>query len=313
MLPEQARTLLDKIIEDAEPGEPAPFRALTRPRLRPYLWDAHTLRVLAAGLGVITRAALRLTGRGLRAAFTRPPEKPPAKTEKPSSEEGKDAKVAKKESPKKTGPTLADSAEQAAIGILVFVVAGIVLAGALAAVGPRVAPYLPAATLAGLVVLVIAAFMVAPEVPRKSTKHAEPEQPDGLPDAPGDTPEGRRLVFLWWLEKTTRGEAGIHLDQMHLRLTQWEPGRDIPRHYLRPLLEHYGIPVQRTLRVGPVSGRTGVSREAIEAALRAPSETPPPEAGREVVERAESVPDLHESSGSTGAPQSVDPALSEVV
>lgn len=276
MLPVQARTLLDKIIQDAEAGERAPFRALARPRLRPYLPGKTALKTLAAGLLVLTQRLASVLGKALRAAFREAPQKPPAKEEKAAAE----AKE-KTPSPKKT--PVADWLEQAAVGLLCLLVAGVIAVTVVAAAGPHLLPYLPIITSGGLLALLIAAWVVAPEpAPKKDAREAR----DGPAGLPPDTPEGRRFAFLCWLEKTTRGEAGIHLDQMHRQLTQLEPAQAFPRHYLRPLLEHYGIPVQRTLRVGPVSGRTGVSRQAIEVLLAEAAVTPPPEVGSDLVDPA---------------------------
>lgn|GEM_PF-6062388 len=104
----------------------------------------------------------------------------------------------------------------------------------------------------------------------------EPTDDEGdIPQVDPDTPAGRRLAFLRWLERETRDAPGIHLDQLHQRLTRIEPANGLPRQHLRPLLQYYGVPVQRTLRVGPVSGRSGVSRQAVLDALAAAETSPP--------------------------------------
>jgi hypothetical protein len=307
------RPRLDKIISDAEAGERTPLRQYL-PRLRPYLWDAHTFRVLGAGLAVIAHGTLRLVGRGLGAAFADHAEKPAAKKEKPTPQGTgnagpKKAKSAKKPAVKKA-PSLADQVERLAVGALSLLIAGVVAVTAAGAVTHRVARYLPAAVGVGIVVLLVAAFIVAPDVPRKPKKTAETEPAEDLPDDseddPQDTPEGRRLAFLLWLEKTTRGTPGIHLDQMHRQLLEEEFGRGFPRHYLRPLLDQYQIPVQRTLRVGPVAGRSGVTRQAIEEAARGVTAAPPLAAESGVESRVETVVDLPVSTDSPGALQAVE-------
>lgn len=296
------RTRLDKIVSDAETGEKAPHRALTLPRLRPYLWDGHTLRVLGAGLAIIAGGALRIVGKGLRAAFAGPAEKPAPKEEKPSSE----AKGAKQ--PK--GPSLADTAERLAVGAFGLLIAGVVAVVVILAVGPRLRPYVPALFAVGVLVLIIAAFVVAPDVPRKPKRAAEAELPDDLPDDaeddPQDAPEGRRLAFLRWLEKETRGASGIHLDQMHARLTKLGASSGLPRHHLRPLLDHYQVPVQRTLRVGTVAGRSGVTRQAIEEAVRAATAAPPLGAEGDLESPTETAVDLPFSTDSPAALQAVE-------
>lgn len=290
MLPEQARNLLGKIIANAEPGERAPFRALAAPRIRPYLPGGDAIRALFAGSGVLCRCGWRGVRWAARATFV--------KAEKPSS--GSKEKAA----------TGADRLEQFANGALCTVVAGAVVGGIVVAIGSRVAPYLPMAAGIAAPVWIVAALMVAPEKPQKPAAALIAETAAG---PLLDTPEGRRLAFLKWLEKTTRGASGIHLDQMYHQLTQQEPANALPRHHLRPLLDHYGIPVQRTLRVGAVAGRSGVTRQAIEATLRAASATPPPgvESGAEIP--MESGSDVRESPDSTPSLQAVERPLPDVV
>jgi hypothetical protein len=239
------------------------MRAFARPRLRPYLPDLRFVRAVGQGSIVLCRCGVKLLVRALRVVF--------AKRAGDGAEKDADAKAT----------PVADSVERVVGGVLV-VLAGGTAAGAVAAgVLPRVAPYLPAVGAVGVPLWVVAAWVAAPP--------AAPEKPPaGLIEAPvgviEDTPEGRRLVFLRWLEKTTRGASGIHLDQMHAQLTQHEPAKGMPRHHLRPLLRHYGVPVQRTLRVGAVSGRSGVTRQAIEEALAAAEQAPPPGVGTGRVE-----------------------------
>lgn len=301
-----ARTLLDKIIQDAETGERSPRRALARPRLRPYLPGKTTLRTLAAGSKVLCGYALKGLRRAVVAVFTEQAQKPAVKEEKHSPEDGKGVAGKEKDAEKKT-PTAkatpkADWLERAAIGLLGTLVGAIVIGTAVATVGPQLQPYLPIAASVATLGWVIAAWIVAPEKPRKKPKKSTPaEEPRHPPVEPlPDTPEGRQLAFLRWLEKTTRGVAGIHLDQMHRQLAEQDFGKDFPRHYLRPLLDHYGIAVQRTLRVGPVAGRTGVTRQAVVDALTAASAAPPPGMESGSVEPLESDSDLRGSTDSTG-------------
>lgn len=304
------RTILDKIISDAETGERAPGHALRWPRLHPYLPDRHAPTRLAAGSRVLCGYALRGLRRAVIAVFTEDAKKPPTKAEKPSTGEkdtSKKRKKAEKKAPPATATPKADWLERAAIGLFGSLVGGIVLVTALATVGPRLHPYVPVITGTGVLGLLVAAWIAAPEPAAKKAQSAAEEAPEEDPAGdPLGTPEGRRLAFLLWLEKTTRGGSGIHLDQMHHQLTQQEATKRLARHHLRPLLDHYRIPVERTLRVGTVAGRSGVKREAVLAALR-DAETPPPLAMESGIgSRMESGADLAFSVELSNAPRPVE-------
>jgi hypothetical protein len=256
-------------------------------------------RDVPAGFGVLIKTAFRLLRKAVRVgwAATAPKPQPAAKTAektaaKPAEKDEKEpdpVKIIKeKAAGEKTvpkGPTRADRLDAAATGALCALITLPALGGALAALGPHLAPYAPATAAAAAPALLAAAWAVAPQKPQEKPKTAPapaPQEPRAEPLP--DTPEGRQLAVLRWLEKTTRGASGIHLDQLHLQLAQQDFGKGFPRHYIRTLLEQYGIPVQRTLRVGPVSGRTGVTRQAIMDALTAATATPPPEVESDLVE-----------------------------
>lgn len=280
MLTDKAKTTWAKIVADAEIVGEQPHRALALPRLRPYLGDKRTIRQLRAGFAVLIRGLLRLLRKGLRAAFKGQAKPPPAEAGKPATGEETTPGKGKKEAPKAT-PVM-DWLEQAAIGLLAVVVAAAVAVGGATAIGSRLLPYLPIITGITIPGLLIAAWMVAPPTAPK----AATINPPGASEEPClDTPEGRRLAFLRWLEKTTRGASGIHLGQMHHQLTQQEATAGFPRHHLRPLLDHYQIPVKRTLRVGDVAGRSGVAREAIVLLLQQAEQAPPLPVESEGVER----------------------------
>lgn len=268
------RAHLDKIISDAEAGERSPHRALILPRLRPYLPDRHTVRVLAAGLAVIARAALRPTRQGLRAAFTWTKEEPESKDEKPSSDGTKETKGAKKE-PAKKGPSLADLAEQAAGGLLILAIAAAILTGIIAAVGPHIAPYLPAAAVAGTVVLIAAAFIVAPDVPRKTKKKAAPKQAEPV-KSPAAPPLDPNYVAALVRETAARGGwQGAHLADLLTVL----PGRS--KNDLLAALAAAGIPVTEQLKIRPRKGRQsnrqGVRVDSLPAGLGEVASWPNPD------------------------------------
>jgi hypothetical protein len=247
------------------------MRAFVRPALRPYLPDLRFVRAVGQGTCVLCRYAIKPLVMGLRAAFAKPTQKAPEKAEQTDGGTGAEEKAS----------PVADGLERLVAGALVLAGGGAATVTVLSGTLPRLAPYLPAAVAVGVPVWIVAAWVVAPPAaPRKP-----PTAPAEAPADPAiDTPEGRRLAFLRWLEKTTRNTPGMHLDQMHAALTQHEPAKDLPRHHLRPLLQHYGVPVQRTLRVGSVSGRSGVTRQAVLDALAAAEPAPPPEVGTEPVE-----------------------------
>jgi hypothetical protein len=153
----------------------------------------------------------------------------------------------------------------------------------------------PRAAAAGIVVAwLAAAAILAPQEawapPPQNLEEAPLAPPAEEAASPLDTPEGRRFAFLRWLEQTTRGTSGIHLDEMHRQLTKQETIAGLPRHHLRPLLQHYQIPVQRTLRVGAVAGRTGVSRQAIEDAFAEAAAAAPPAVATTPVEPSVDLP-----------------------
>lgn len=255
-----------RVVEDAErTGEQPRQRSFAFPRLRPYLPGKRALRRLCAGFLALLLGLLRLLRKGLRVAFAAPVKEPPAKAEPPAKDEKPGAEKAK--DPEKGTPTV-DAVDQAAVGVLILVLAGTVAVTGATALGSRLLPYLPIITGVAIPGLLIAAWVAAHE--------PAPKAPPAASEEPSlDTPEGRRLAFLRWLEKTTRDTSGIHLAQMHHQLTQQEATAAFPRHYLRPLLDHYRIPVQRTLRVGKVAGRSGVTREAIVQLLQEAAQAPP--------------------------------------
>lgn len=107
---------------------------------------------------------------------------------------------------------------------------------------------------------------------------APQEQPaDATPeDAEAAAFAERRIAFLTWLEKVTRGRPGIHLGELHHKLTQQPAAEHLTRRELSTLLDRYSIPVKRTLRVDGIPGRSGVSREAVETLLAEAGVTPSP-------------------------------------
>lgn len=257
------RALLDKIIKDGEAGEATTQRAFAFPRLRPYMPTRRLLWRLVLGMIILARMALRAAHAGLRHAIAPKPAKPQAKPQ--NEAKTTDGAKTKEDPAKKTKPTLADAAERIVAGALAVLIACVTAIGIIRAAAPHLRPYAPILVSTAAAALIAAAWAVAPAPPRPAAPQA------ARTDAPDlDAAEGRRLAFLQWLEKTTRGASGIHLGEIHRQLTLLPATKGMPRHHVRPLLDHYGIPVQRTLRVGRIAGRSGVARQAILDALSAP-------------------------------------------
>lgn len=85
-----------------------------------------------------------------------------------------------------------------------------------------------------------------------------------------------RAVLLTWLEDVTRGRSGIHLAELYTRLRHRPALTHLTDAQLRACLDHYAIPVRRSIRVDGVAGRTGIHRTDIETLLAPP---PPVESG----------------------------------
>ncbi|MFI7009992.1 hypothetical protein [Streptomyces sp. NPDC050145] len=124
--------------------------------------------------------------------------------------------------------------------------------------------------------------------------------PAGAPvETPAETPEDEhRTVFVRWLDEVTRGRNGIHLGELHKLLAKRPALAHLKRADVTPLLRRYEVPVERTLRVDGIAGRSGVSRAAVErlladlSGLLSPSGEQPDSTG------TETGPDLRESPDS---------------
>lgn len=116
------------------------------------------------------------------------------------------------------------------------------------------------------------AWLHAPEAPQETAQPAPDEDDEKTPvEAPVRPVIEDRDALLRWLADAIADRNGIHLDELHQRLSQ-EPGcHTLTRALITPLLDHHQVPVTRSLSVGRVSGRTGVRR----ADLQALSPTPP--------------------------------------
>ncbi|MDT0377279.1 hypothetical protein RM572_00620 [Streptomyces sp. DSM 42041] len=108
----------------------------------------------------------------------------------------------------------------------------------------------------------LAAWTVAAEYqPRSTDDEADPEAEPEESTPPSCEEHRRRL--LEWLEEVTRDRSGIHLSELYATLRKRPALAHLADPELRRMLDHYQVPVQRTLRVGTVAGRTGVARTAV--------------------------------------------------
>lgn len=135
----------------------------------------------------------------------------------------------------------------------------------------------------GIAVGIILAWLVAVLlfIPREALERAagviERHHPGRREQAPADVsaateeqePADPRRVLIGWLDDLTRGRAGIHLDELHQALTQHPQLAALKRPEMRAWLDRHGVAVERTLRVGRIAGRSGVSRTTVEALLKA--------------------------------------------
>lgn len=204
-------------------------------------------RDLPAGFGILIKGGARLLAKAVRTGWAATAPKPPP-AEKPAekgadpSKINKEKAVGEKTTPK--GPTAIDQLERAAIGALCALVALTTLGGTIAALGSRMAPYLPAAAAAGMPALLIAAWAVAPEKPKKKTPQSSKQ--DAAVLAPVDAATVAALVRQI---AAAGGWQGVHLDDLLAHL----PGRS--KTELLDALAGAGIPVAEQLKLTLPGGR----------------------------------------------------------
>lgn len=126
----------------------------------------------------------------------------------------------------------------------------------------------------------------------RATRPAEPEKKPAAKEGKSDP----RADLIRWLDKLTQGSSGIHLQDLHQRLAKHPTLAHLTRAEIRPWLERHGITIDRTLRVGPVAGRSGVARATVEALLK----TLPPLVESDPSPGMESASDLRKSPDSPG-------------
>jgi hypothetical protein len=91
----------------------------------------------------------------------------------------------------------------------------------------------------------------------------------GVPEEPSVDP---RHALARWLLDTIDGRPGIHLRELYpaMRNLPGQEGRTDAE--LRALLEGFGVPVSRSVRIGRIAGRSGVYRRHVEALLSSTGE-----------------------------------------
>lgn len=118
--------------------------------------------------------------------------------------------------------------------------------------------------------LITGAWTIAAWRAGKAATEAEEQPTEATDTAPLQyTDADPHALLIHWLDHLTRGRAGIHLDELHQTLTAHPDLTGLSRFQMRAWLDRHHITVDRTLRVGSVAGRSGISRATIEALLTA--------------------------------------------
>lgn len=126
----------------------------------------------------------------------------------------------------------------------------------------------------------IAAYQAAP-APAK-----EPPKP-AAEDAPEQAPPDPRIAFARWLLQTIGQRPGIHLRELYPAMRQLPGHEGLDDAALRGALRALGVPVTRSMRIGPVEGRSGVRLVDVLAIL-SPAESGPGEGGGDAGQAADS-------------------------
>lgn len=121
--------------------------------------------------------------------------------------------------------------------------------------------YTTVATEAGMVGWIIAAWMVGYR-DRADDEPAEEEQAEVEEETPAALVNGPFIlpseVFARWLVETIRQRPGIHLYELYPAMRALPGMQKHDDTALRGALTELHVPVTRSLRVGPVEGRSGV-------------------------------------------------------
>lgn len=103
--------------------------------------------------------------------------------------------------------------------------------------------------------------------------YRDPDPTDN-PDRGSGDQDQLRAALLAHLDTVTAGRNGIHLRQLYAGLRERPALAHLTDPQLRTMLDHYQVPVVRSLSVDGVDGRTGIRRADVEALL-SPSESSP--------------------------------------
>jgi hypothetical protein len=153
------------------------------------------------------------------------------------------------------------------------------------------------------------AWLNAPAAPQETAQLAPAEDDEHTPVEALVRPVIEdRDALLQWLADAIADRNGVHLDELHHRLSQ-EPGcHTLTRAHITPLLDHHHIPHKRTVSVDGVAGRSGVRQADIRALLKPlPQEAPTPP-----LNTSETAADLRKSQPLSGHSRPLSPPLSEV-
>ncbi|MFG2404229.1 hypothetical protein ACGFR8_07795 [Streptomyces brevispora] len=183
-----------------------------------------------------------------------------------------------------------------------------------AELAPTIAALLGVALVVGLIhpalmwPVVLAWGMAAWQVGAPNDQPApETETPPAAEPPAAEPPaEAPRTHLLRWLDHLTQDASGIHLDQLHAALTAHPDLAGLTRAQMRVWLNRHEIPVERTLRVGLIPGRSGIARTTVTALLQAPSQTLPSPVESAVESAPLHVSDLQESPHSPGVESGVE-------
>lgn len=141
--------------------------------------------------------------------------------------------------------------------------AGLLLLAAYIAV--RIVRALPAVLWLATPIWCVLAYRAAP-APKDTTAAAD--------EPPATAPLTPPAAFARWLLKTIGDRPGIHLYELYPAMRQLDGHEGLDDTALRAALRTLGVPVTRSLRVGPVEGRSGVRRADAEALLSPRGEQP---------------------------------------
>lgn len=122
---------------------------------------------------------------------------------------------------------------------------------------------------AGIVLLWLLAALLF--VPREDLERLADRIEKRGASAPESPPEEERLApgegLALWLLDTIGDRPGIHVRELYPKMRKLPGQEERTDADLKALLKAFGVPVQRSLRLGRIAGRTGVRQADVEALL----------------------------------------------